>query len=151
MVVLARAGTAAHAAYRTLAAPTLREHPNDAVLATFITEGPRARARLTRRACHCYSCSARLNKLLTFPCHDADAAGPVSVLRAPRLELHTFAALLSPAHQISRCAADLLQGSRSGVNYERRRFERAIPRGIDPATALPKTAAWLRNVMQTVR
>lgn len=45
----------------------------------------------------------------------------------------------------------LLQGSASGVEYEQRRFKRAVPQGADPAAALPKTAAWLRNVFRMVR
>jgi hypothetical protein len=45
----------------------------------------------------------------------------------------------------------LLQGSASGVEYEQRRFRRAVPQGADTAAALPKTAAWLRNVFRMVR
>ena len=36
------------------------------------------------------------------------------------------------------------------MDYERRRFERSIPSEADVLQALPKTAAWLRNVFQTV-
>ena len=55
------------------------------------------------------------------------------------------------AWQRALLAAGLLQGSASGVEYEQRRFKRAVPQGADPAAALPKTAAWLRNVFRMVR
>lgn len=90
----------------------------------------------------------------------AAAAGAAEQCLAPELVTAVVGAARFVFDRIGRLKQDmaaarlemlrsLLQGSSSGVEYERRRYQRAIPAGADAAAALPKTAAWIRNIFQT--